>query len=195
MRDLLRMVMVVTVICGFSGLVLSYANQATLEKRENQILTYVQGPSIQAALAGVEFDNDPIQDRFSVDLGKDDKGDPLEKTVFPAKKDGDLVAFTYASSGMGYGGEIGVMVGFHKDGNLSGIGIMTHAETPGLGARISEPGFTDQFRGLDSEGGVKMSQDGGKIDGISGATLSSKGVASAVDKAASLFPRVIEEVS
>lgn len=195
MRELLRMVIVLTVICGCSGLVLSYTNQATLEQRENQLLTYVQGPSIQAALSGQDYDNDPIQDRFSVDLGKDDKGDPVEITVFPARKGGQMVALTYASSGMGYGGAIGVMVGFDKDGNLSGIGIMTHSETPGLGARIQEPGFTHQFRGLETKDGVKMSQDGGKINGISGATLSSKGVASAVDKAAALFARIKEEVS
>lgn len=195
MRELLRMVIVLTVICGCSGLVLSFTNQATSEQRENQLLTYVQGPSIQAALAGREYDNDPIQDRLSLDLGKDDKGDPLEMTVFPARKDGEIVGLAYASSGMGYGGEIGVMVAFDRDGKLSGIGIMTHSETPGLGARIQEPGFTEQFRGLDIKEGVKLSQDGGRINGISGASLSSKGVASAVDKAAAMFPKVIEEVS
>ncbi len=195
MRELLRMVIVLTVICGCSGLVLSFTNQATSEQRENQLLTYVQGPSIQAALAGREYDNDPIQDRLSLDLGKDDKGDPLELTVFPARKDGEMVGLAYASSAMGYGGEIGVMVAFDRDGKLSGIGIMTHSETPGLGARVQEPGFTDQFRGLDTKDGIKLSQDGGRINGISGATLSSKGVASAVDKAAAMFPKVIEEVS
>ncbi len=195
MRELLKMIIVLTVICGCSGLVLSFTNQATLEQRENQLLTYVQGPSIQSALAGRDYDNDPIQDRLSVDLGKDDKGDPVTMTVFPARKDGQMVGLAYASSGMGYGGEIGVMVAFDKDGKLSGIGIMTHSETPGLGARIQEPGFTEQFRGLDTKEGVRLSQDGGRINGISGASLSSKGVASAVDKAAELFPRVKEEVS
>jgi Na+-translocating ferredoxin:NAD+ oxidoreductase subunit G len=195
LRELLRMVIVLTVICGCSGLVLSFTNQATSEQRENQLLTYVQGPSIQAAFAGREYDNDPIQDRLSLELGKDDKGDPVEMTVFPARKDGEIVGLAYASSGMGYGGEIGVMVAFDMDGKLSGIGIMTHSETPGLGARVQEPGFTDQFRGLDIKDGVKLSQDGGRINGISGATLSSKGVASAVDKAAAMLPKVIEEVS
>jgi Na+-translocating ferredoxin:NAD+ oxidoreductase subunit G len=189
------MVIVLTVICGCSGLVLSFTNQATLEQRENQLLTYVQGPSIQDALGGLEYDNDPIQDRLSVDLGKDDKGDPIRKTVFPARKGGQIVALAYSSTGMGYGGEIGVMVALDTDGNLAGIGIMTHSETPGLGARIQEPGFTRQFRGLAAKDGVKLSQDGGKINGISGATLSSKGVAAAVDRAAGLFPRVKEEVS
>lgn len=195
MRELLRMIFVVSVICAFSGLVLSFTNQATLAQRENQLLTYVQGPSIQAALMGREYDNDPIQDRFPLDLGKDERGDPLVITVFPARKAGQLVALTYASSGMGYGGEIDVMVGFDMDGRLSGIGIMTHAETPGLGARIQDAPFTEQFRGLDSKDGVRTTQEGGRVNSISGATLSSRGVVSAVDRAATIFPRVKEEVS
>ena len=189
------MVIVLAVICGCSGLVLSFTNQATLEQRENQLLTYVQGPSIQSVLSGPEYDNDPIQDRFIVSLGEDEKGNPVELTVFPAKKGGETVAMAYASSGMGYGGEIDVMVGFDLEGNLTGLSVMTHAETPGLGARIEEPAFTEQFRGLEVTGGVQLSQDGGEIDGISGASISSKGVVSAINKATDVFPKVKEEVS
>ncbi|MCF8062764.1 MAG: RnfABCDGE type electron transport complex subunit G [Deltaproteobacteria bacterium] len=195
MRELLRMIIVLAVICGCSGLVLSFTNQVTLEQRENQLLTYVQGPSIQSVLSGQEYDNDPIQDRFTVSLGEDDQGNPIEMTVFPAKKGDDMVAMAYASSGMGYGGEIDVMVGFDREGNLAGVSIMTHAETPGLGARIEEPGFTEQFRNLEVKDGVQLSQDGGEVDGISGASFSSKGVVSAINKAVDVFPKVKEEVS
>ncbi len=194
MRELLRMVLVLTVICGCSGLVLSFTNQATREQRENQLLTYVQGPSIQAVLFEKEYDNDPIQDRIVVDMGKDDKGNAVEMTVFPARKGGETVAVAYASSGSGYGGDIGVMAGFDMQGNLTGISIMTHAETPGLGARIEEPVFTGQFEGLEVKDKVQLSQDGGEIDGVSGATLSSKGVVSAINKAVDVFPKIKEEV-
>ncbi len=189
------MVVVLTVICACSGLVLSFTNQVTQEQRENQLLTYVQGPSIQAVLSEQGHDNDPIQDRFSVDMGLDEQGNARELIVFPAKKSGETVAMAYASAGMGYGGEIDVMVGFDMQGKLTGISVMTHAETPGLGARIEELGFTDQFHGLEVKGGVQLSQDGGEIDGVSGASISSKGVVSAINRAADVFPKVKEEVS
>jgi electron transport complex protein RnfG len=189
------MIVVLAVICACSGLVLSFTNQATLAQRENQLLTFVQGPSISFVLSGLEYDNDPIQDRITVSLGEDEQGNPVELTVFPAKQGGDTVALAYASSGTGYGGDIDVMVGFDLGGKLTGVGVMTHSETPGLGARIEEPQFIDQFRNLEVQGDVQLSQNGGTIDGISGASISSKGVVSAVNKAAGIFSKVKEEVS
>jgi electron transport complex protein RnfG len=189
------MVVVLAAICACSGLVLSFTNKATQAQRENQLLKFVKGPSIQAVLSDYDYDNDPIQDRMALPMGKDKDGNPLEKTIFLAKKDGQVTAVAYASSGSGYGGEIEVMVGLSLDGKLTGISVMTHSETPGLGARITETVFTEQFRGLPLEGGVQLSSDGGAIDGVSGASFSSKGVISAINAAMKLFPKVKEEVS
>ena len=189
------MVIVLVAICGCSGLVLSYTNQATRVQRENQLLKYVQGPSITAVLEGCEYDNDPIQDRTTLAMGKDAKGNPVEKNIYLAKKGGQVIAVAYGSTGSGYGGEIDVMVGISMDGKLTGISVMTHSETPGLGARITETVFSDQFRGIELDAGVQLSNDGGTIDGISGASFSSKGVITAVNGAVEIFPKVKEEVS
>ena len=195
MREFLRMVIVLVVICGCSGLVLSYTNYATEEQRENQLLKYVQGPSITSVLNQYDYDNDPIQDRAALDMGKDAEGNPVEKNIYLAKKAGKVIAVAYSSSGSGYGGEIDVMVGISMDGKLAGISVMTHSETPGLGARITEAAFSEQFRGLELDAGVQLSGDGGTIDGISGASFSSKGVITAVNGAVEIFPKVKEEVS
>jgi len=195
LREFLRMVIVLVVICGCSGLVLSYTNYATEEQRENQLLKYVQGPSITSVLNQYDYDNDPIQDRAALDMGKDAEGNPVEKNIYLAKKAGKVIAVAYSSSGSGYGGEIDVMVGISMDGKLAGISVMTHSETPGLGARITEAAFSEQFRGLELDAGVQLSGDGGTIDGISGASFSSKGVITAVNGAVEIFPKVKEEVS
>ncbi|MEE8598599.1 MAG: FMN-binding protein, partial [Dehalococcoidales bacterium] len=73
-------------------------------------------------------------------------------------------------------GLIGVMVGISKDGALLDIGITSHLETPGIGSKVEEASFTDQFKGLSTKKALK-------VDGISGATYSSKGVMSAVTQA------------
>lgn len=195
MRELVRMVVVLAAICACSGLVLSFTSQATQVQRENQLLKFVKGPSIQAVFSDCDYDNDPIQDRMALSVGTDKDGNPLEKIIFLAKKGGQVVAVAYASSGSGYGGEIEVMVGLSMDGELTGISVMTHSETPGLGARITETVFTEQFRGLPLEEGVQLSSDGGAIDGVSGASFSSKGVISAINAAMELFSKVKEEVS
>ena len=108
MRDLIKMVVVLTVICSCSALMLSYANQATKEQREYQLLKYVKEPSIKAVLT--KYDNDPIKDRITIDLGTDEKGKPVSKSVFPAKQGGQLKAMAYDAVTTGYNGPIEVMV-------------------------------------------------------------------------------------
>ncbi|HDL90084.1 MAG TPA: RnfABCDGE type electron transport complex subunit G [Thermodesulforhabdus norvegica] len=186
MRDMIKMVVVLTAITAVSSLALSYINDATRAAREYQLLKYVKEPSIKAVFAKLDYNNDPIKDRITLKLGKEGK------TIFPAKKDGHIIAVAYDAAAAGYHGEIEVMVGIKPDGTLAGIGIMRHSETPGLGARVAEPSFTEQFR--NAKPPVKLSSEGGTINGISGATISSKGVITAVNEALKLFPEVKKEV-
>ena len=84
----------------------------------------------------------------------------------------------------GFGGAIEMMVGVSKDGNVLGISIIKHAETPSLGAVAADKGsngqsFRDSFIGLSGE--VKVSKEGGEADTISGATITSKAVADGVN--------------
>ncbi len=190
MRDLIKMVVVLAVICTTSGVVLSYVNEATETPREYQYIKYVQEPSLKAVLSG--YDNDPIKDRIRVPLGEDEQGNPVEKVIFPAKKDGETFAVAYSSVAKGYHDLIEVMVGVEPGGKLTGISIMSHTETPGLGARIVEPKFTDQFAGLDLDT-TKLSSEGGKVDALSGATFSTVGVITAVSGALEQFPEIKKE--
>jgi electron transport complex protein RnfG len=182
------MVVVLTVICGTSGFVLSFVNTATEEAREYQLLKYVKGPSIKAVLP--EHDNDPIKEALVLNLGQDEKGKPIEKKLFPGKKGGKLVALAYDTAATGYHGDISVMIGLDPEGTLTGVSIMTHTETPGLGAKVEESVFTDQFKGLTGELAV-----GEDINGVSGATISSKGVVTAVNEGIKLFPKAMKEAS
>lgn len=185
------MVVVLTVICAGSGLVLSYVKQATEEPREYQLLKYVKGPSIKAVLP--EYDNDPIKEAITMDMGKDEKGQSVKKKIFPAKQAGKLIGIAYEAKSTGYHGDIELMVGMDPEGKLTGISIIKHTETPGLGARIIEPKFTDQFKGLSGE--LKLTSQGGKVDAVSGATISSKGAINAVNEAIKFFPTAIKEAS
>jgi electron transport complex protein RnfG len=187
------MIVVLAVICGGSGVLLSLVENITEEPKAYQLLKYVQEPSIKAVLG--DYDNDPIKDRVSLPAGKDKKGRDIFMNIFPAKQGDKITALAYSSSANGYHGMIEIMVGVDLNGKLTGISIMTHTETPGLGARIVETDFTDQFSGLALSDELKLSSDGGTVDGISGATLSSKGVMTAVRKALELFTKIKEEVS
>lgn len=190
MRDLIKMVVVLLVICTTSGVVLSYVNEATIAPREYQYIKFVQEPSIKAVLS--DYDNDPVKERIKLAVGEDEEGNPLEIVVFPAKKGGATQAIAYSAAAKGYHDLIEVMVGVGPEGKLTGISIMTHTETPGLGARIVEPEFTDQFAGLDLDT-TKLSAEGGKVDTLSGATFSTVGVITAVGAALEQFPQIKKE--
>lgn len=190
MRDLIKMVVVLFVICTTSGVVLSYVNEATEEPREYSYIKFVQEPSMKAVLS--DYDNDPIKERIKLAVGEDEEGNPVEVVVFPAKKGGKTEAIAYSAAAKGYHDMIEVMIGVNPDGTLTGISIMTHTETPGLGARIVEPEFTDQFAGLDLDT-TKLAADGGKVDTLSGATFSTVGVIAAVSAALEQFPQIKKE--
>jgi H+/Na+-translocating ferredoxin:NAD+ oxidoreductase subunit G len=192
LRSLIRMIVVLTVICACSALVLAYANKVTKAPREYQLLKYVEAPSIKAVLT--TYDNDPIKDRVVLKMGKDKKGRPLTTNIFPAKKGGKLVGLAYEAAGMGHEGLIHVMVGVDTTGKIIGISVTTQSETPGLGSKVVEPSFTKQFKGMTLSDSLNLSAKGGKIDAVSGATVSSKGVVAAVRKALELFPKIKQEI-
>ena len=82
------------------------------------------------------------------------------------------------------------MTGFYIDGTMAGYKVLNHKETPGLGSKIMENKFMSQFIGLKIEGGkLKLRKDGGQIDGITSATISSKALLDAVNNAKKAYDR------
>ena len=85
----------------------------------------------------------------------------------------------------GYGGDVSVMVGITKDLTVNQVKIMSMSETPGLGAKASEPEFIGQYDGLAA--GITVVKNtapaDNQIEAISGATITSKAVTKAVNTA------------
>jgi len=85
----------------------------------------------------------------------------------------------------GYSGNIDLMVGVDRAGNLTGVAVLAHAETPGLGDRIvHDPNWLPSFRGrslTNTRWAVK--KDGGDIDQFTGATITPRAVVGAVKRA------------
>lgn len=107
----------------------------------------------------------------------------------PYSHDGGVVqgypSYVVEVAPAGFGGDIVMMVGI-KDGAVSGVSIVSHAETAGLGAIAADKtekgtAFRSQFVGAAED--VKVTKDGGTIDAITGATISSRAVADGVNAA------------
>ena len=87
----------------------------------------------------------------------------------------------------GYGGSIGLMVGFAADGTLHDFTVVEAAETPGLGSEIDTEGFKRNIRGRSAEKPLVLKKDGGDIDAVTAATISSRAALEAIDDARRVF--------
>ena len=188
MREMIKMVIVLTILSCFSGGVLAYLRNSTQERIDNQVLEFVKGPAVRTIFEGA--DNNPIADRFTL------KDGDVERTFFVAVYDGEPRSIAFETSGKGYGGEVGVMVGIDvKDDKLLGVGVTTHAETPGMGAKAkSDPGFVSQFKDLPATKPVKVTADGGSINAISGATITSRAVSAATTDAEKIYEKLKSQI-
>jgi electron transport complex protein RnfG len=127
-----------------------------------------------------EFNNNPDNEMFRLPTGE---GDSLD--IYPAKNDDILVGYainTYSNNG--FSGEIRLMAGFRPDGTILKITVLEHKETPGLGTKMAEPSFKDQFNDKNpSDFILKVEKDGGPVDAITAATISSRAFCDAVQRA------------
>jgi electron transport complex protein RnfG len=185
MREMIKMLLVLTILATLSGGLLAAIRDNTKDRIENQVLEFVQGPAIRSILEGAT--NDPIVDRFQI------KDGDVERTFFVGVIEGEPRAVTFETFGKGgYGGDVGLMVGIDiKDDKLLGVGVTTHAETPGMGAKAkTDPSFVAQFKDLSLAEPINVTGDGGTINAISGATLTSRAVCSATNGAAKIFEKL-----
>ena len=130
-REIVRMVLVLTIVTGIWGGLLSLVKIATEDQIQYQRIKNIKAPALKQALT-VEYDNDPIKDRKTIVIGTDKKGKPIERAIFPAKQNGQIVAVGFEAYGVGYEGNIGVMLTILvEEDTLGSIAVTTHTETPG----------------------------------------------------------------
>ena len=105
--------------------------------------------------------------------------------IFEGTADGQTVGYCVTSVGIGYGGEVSMMVGINTDYSIAGIEILSHGETAGLGANCTNDSFKSQFSGKEYPlVAVKgAAATNGQISAITGATITSRAVVSGVNNA------------
>ena len=100
---------------------------------------------------------------------------------------GNFQGAAVKTSESGFGGKIDMMVGFLADGTIKGTSVLSHAETPGLGANMTGK-FKDQFVDKNpADFKLIVKKDGGDVDAITAATITSRAFSKAVDKAYKAF--------
>lgn len=106
----------------------------------------------------------------------------IEKTgTITAVYQADNGGFVVTTAPGGFGGAVNTMVGIDADGVITGLRVTGHSETPGLGAKSTEPTFYEQFAG--KSGSVAVTKDGGEIVPITSSTITSRAVCAGAQEA------------
>lgn len=173
-------------ICLVVAVLLAQVNKMTAKP-----IAEAQALKLENAIKEVvpEFDNNPVNEAYKMATAT---GDSL--LVYPAKKGNEVVGFAVNSySNNGFSGNIQVMVGFDMQDKVVNYAVLSHAETPGLGSKMS-----DWFRDTDkpnqsiigrnlSEGNLAVSKDGGQIDAITASTITSRAFLEAINRAYAVY--------
>lgn len=106
-------------------------------------------------------------------------------TVYYGIKGTDTAGIAVESfTKQGFSGLISIMVGFLPDGTINQTKVLKHAETPGLGSKMEDDKFRNQFAQKNpSEYKLKVKKDGGDVDAITASTITSRAYCDAIDRA------------
>ena len=165
LNDFLRLTITLLVISAVCALLLGLVNSITAPRIEAAKIA-----KTKAAMAEVL----PADSYEEVDV-------LLEGSSVTAIYAADDKGYVVQVSPSGFGGSIDMMVGVSNDGTCTGVSIVKMTETAGLGANASKADFRAQFVGL--SGTVAVTKDGGVIDSLTGATITSRAVADGVTAA------------
>ena len=188
MREMISMIVVLTVLTAVSGGLLAAVYSGTELRIEEQVLKILKAPALEELFP--EASNDPLAERFTI------KTDDIELQVFPGKLSDGSKMVAFETKGGAYGGPIGLMVGINLDTDeIVGVRVTTHAETPGIGTRAKDDlSFVSQFSELGIDSNFALKGDGGVIDAMSGATVTSKGVSIAALQAKEIYQKLKPEI-
>ncbi|MEZ0271338.1 MAG: electron transport complex subunit RsxG [Methylophilaceae bacterium] len=166
-----------------------FATRAPIEESERQAKLELFQQVLPAAL----HDNDLLKDATIVAAGGE-LGNRTETLAYRARMTGQPSAVILESTAPdGYSGDIKLLVAVKADGELAGVRVLAHKETPGLGDYI-DIAYGDWIKNFDGESlakttdeAWKVKKDSGKFDYMAGATITPRAVVKAVHKALKYF--------
>ena len=177
--SLRNMLLSLGAICLVCAALLSSVNALTAKR-----IAMVQEQKTERAIAQVvpPFYGTPVDTTVILD--------GTEYLVHQAMAGDSIVGYAIESVATGFGGPIDLMVGFSTDGEIYSTAVISHSETPGLGAKMTdeESYFRTQFVGKNpAEYNLSVSKDGGDVDAITASTITSRAFTQALAKAYNVY--------
>lgn len=176
-NEIVRLIVVLGLITFVCALLLGAVNGVTAPKIEqNNINT--RNAAMAEIIPGAEFED------LNTTVPAPDKNTPSITGVYKATAGGADAGYCVEVTPNGFGGAINMIVGIAPDGTVAGVKVTKHAETPGLGAKSQDADWIAQYAGQPADGSLAVTKDGGSINAITGATITSRAVTKGVNTAA-----------
>ena len=142
--------------------------------------------SLQPALSGLFFDSNVTESIITIPPPHDLPGSEAATVYRVYAEDAPVAALFVVSARDGYAGPIRLLIGVEVDGTITGVHVLEHRETPGLGDRV-ESGKTDWVKQFDGRSlvdpapaGWAIKRDGGQFDQLTGASVTPRAIVKAI---------------
>lgn len=158
-------------ICAVVALLLGVVNSVT-----KPIIDEIQAEKTAAAMSQVL----PADEYQKVETAY-----PNVTALHKALSGGEQVGYVVEVTASGFGGMLSMVVGVDMDGAVTGVSVTDNSETANIGTKVvNDQSVLDRFIGMSHEGGeITVNSGSNRFDGVSGATVSSKGVTAGVNTA------------
>lgn len=191
LKDIIVTGLILLLIAGVAGVALGFVNAITKGPIAEQNKIAEDQAKLAAFPEAKQFE--PIDPAKWQTLLEGDEKEIVE-SVDMARDNGDALGYVIKVAPQGYGGPVETIVGITNDGKLTGINIVNHAETPGLGAKAQEPAWQGQFKDKPAESPlnlVKNKKAGpNEVEALTGATITSTAVTDGVNAAINLYNKL-----
>lgn len=189
MRDMIKPSVSLFIICLITAFCLAFVNSSTKDTISQRAQKDAEEQRRQVLSTADSFKR--VSEGQGVEYGA------LIRDAYAAYSGDKLVGYVFSAYPKGYGGEIPVTVGIGSDGRITGVKIGSNQETPGLGTKTADEKFTGQYLDKNIDTTIKVVKVPPKADdeiqAVSGATISSKAVTSAVQASADMAKKLLQE--
>ena len=169
MKYILKLALILLLITAVVAGLLGFVNDLTKDKIAENTAKKANA-AMQAVLPSDSYEKLEVSEEGISEVYKSEKG------------------FVVRLNANGFGGAIDMMVGIDLNGTVTGISVISHSETASLGAECTREDWRSQFIG--TSGDLKVAKDGGTIDALTGATVTSRAVTEAVNRAVEFVKEV-----
>ena len=196
-NNFFKLGLILCLVSAIAAGILALTNNITKDKIKIAEEMASSGPAVAQAVIPGSASFELVEDKELIDKIKSENEKFIELRVCKDNSGKELgYGIRTLSTVPGYGGDVEIFLGISPDGKILGMKVVAHSETAGLGTKMLEPKFQNQFLNRESSKEIKVAKSNPKedeIQAISGATRSSKSITSAVNNAMNIFNQYLKK--